>query len=164
MAPHDGTTTGIQARAGEVTILVAAAVDGVGTTVSVAALHAVHPADLLAVELGGAAVVLLGAAVVLLGAAVVLLGGVDAAAAPARGGAAPAARSVGAWPGVPAGRPGAGPYQRLERQPAAGGRTPAIRSSSARSSRPRCSWSPPAATATPATASTPPPGRRQAAR
>ncbi|WP_018503883.1 DMT family transporter [Parafrankia discariae] len=62
MAPHDGTMTGIQARAGELSIIVAAAVDGVGTTVSVAALHAVRPADLLAVELGGAAAVLLGTA------------------------------------------------------------------------------------------------------
>ncbi|WP_255355947.1 EamA family transporter, partial [Frankia sp. CpI1-P] len=62
MATHDGTTTGIRARVGELSILISAAVDGVGTTVSVAALQAVRPADLLAVELGGAAVVLLGAA------------------------------------------------------------------------------------------------------
>lgn len=47
---------------GEVSVLTAAAVYGLSTTLSVVALHAVRPADLLAVELAGAAAILLTAA------------------------------------------------------------------------------------------------------
>lgn len=63
MAPH-GVRAMTRARAGpgDVAILLSAAAYGVSTTVSVAALDAVHPADLLAVELGGAAAALLAAA------------------------------------------------------------------------------------------------------
>ncbi|WIM99047.1 DMT family transporter [Actinoplanes oblitus] len=46
-------------RSGEPTLLFSAAVYGVSTTLSVVALRAVRPADLLAVEVGGAAVTLL---------------------------------------------------------------------------------------------------------
>ncbi len=59
-----GVGPGIRVRSGELSILLAAAAYGLSTTLSVAALHAVRPLDLLAVELAGAAVVLLGAAVV----------------------------------------------------------------------------------------------------
>lgn len=48
----------VRSRSGEVTMLLAAAVYGVSTTVSVVALHSVRPADLLAVEISGAAVML----------------------------------------------------------------------------------------------------------
>ena len=63
MAPH-GVRAMTRARAGpgDVAILLSAAAYGVSTTVSVAALDAVRPADLLAVELGGAATALLAAA------------------------------------------------------------------------------------------------------
>lgn len=44
---------------GEVAVLVSAIGFGVGTSVSVLALHGLRPADLLAVELGGSAIVLL---------------------------------------------------------------------------------------------------------
>jgi drug/metabolite transporter (DMT)-like permease len=50
---------GIRRRSGEPALLFAAAVYGVSTTLSVVALHAVRPADLLAVEISGAAVMLL---------------------------------------------------------------------------------------------------------
>ena len=50
--------TGIRFRAGEPALLLSAAVYGVSTTVSVVALHAVRPADLLAVEVSGAAAML----------------------------------------------------------------------------------------------------------
>jgi len=56
------TITGIRVGSGESAILFAAAVSGVSTTVSVLALDTVRPADLLAVELIGAAVMLLSAA------------------------------------------------------------------------------------------------------
>jgi drug/metabolite transporter (DMT)-like permease len=56
------TSHGVRLGAGESAILLAAAVYGVSTTVSVLALDAVRPADLLAVELIGAAAILLGAA------------------------------------------------------------------------------------------------------
>ncbi|RNL79004.1 DMT family transporter [Nocardioides marmorisolisilvae] len=45
-------------RAGEAAMLVSAVAYGISTTVSVAALHRIRPADLVAVELAGAAVVL----------------------------------------------------------------------------------------------------------
>jgi drug/metabolite transporter (DMT)-like permease len=51
--------TGIRLRAGEPALLLSAAVYGVSTTMSVVALHAVRPADLLAVEISGAAAMLL---------------------------------------------------------------------------------------------------------
>jgi drug/metabolite transporter (DMT)-like permease len=51
--------TGIQLRPGEPALLLSAAVYGVSTTVSVVALRAVRPADLLAVEIAGAAAMLL---------------------------------------------------------------------------------------------------------
>jgi drug/metabolite transporter (DMT)-like permease len=51
-------------HSGELTLLLSAAVYGVSTTVSVVALHAVRPADLLAVEISGAAAMLLITAVV----------------------------------------------------------------------------------------------------
>jgi drug/metabolite transporter (DMT)-like permease len=51
--------TGIRLRAGEPALLLSAAVYGLSTTVSVVALHAVRPADLLAVEISGAAAMLL---------------------------------------------------------------------------------------------------------
>jgi len=51
--------TGIRLRAGEPALLLSAAVYGVSTTVSVVALHDVRPADLLAVEISGAAAMLL---------------------------------------------------------------------------------------------------------
>jgi drug/metabolite transporter (DMT)-like permease len=51
-------------RTGEPALLLAAAVYGVSTTVSVVALRAVRPVDLLAVEISGAAVLLLGTAAV----------------------------------------------------------------------------------------------------
>jgi drug/metabolite transporter (DMT)-like permease len=57
-------TIGARLRSGDVAILAAAATYGVSTTVSVAALHTVRPADLLAVELLGAAALQLGAAAV----------------------------------------------------------------------------------------------------
>ncbi|MFB9449188.1 DMT family transporter [Dactylosporangium vinaceum] len=57
MAPH-----GVRIARGEAAILLSSAVYGVSTTVSVLALRAVRPADLLAVELIGAAAVLLGIA------------------------------------------------------------------------------------------------------
>jgi len=57
-------TMGARLRSGDVAILAAAATYGVSTTVSVAALHTVRPADLLAVELLGAAALQLGAAAV----------------------------------------------------------------------------------------------------
>jgi len=50
---------GIRLRSGESALLLAAAVYGVSTTMSVVALRSVRPADLLAVEISGAAVVLL---------------------------------------------------------------------------------------------------------
>src|SRR4051794_31952362 len=53
---------GIRIGPGESAILLSAAVYGVSTTVSVIALDTVRPADLLAVELIGAAAVLLGVA------------------------------------------------------------------------------------------------------
>ena len=49
-------------RSGEPALLLSAAVYGVSTTVSVVALHAVRPADLLAVEISGAAAMLLATA------------------------------------------------------------------------------------------------------
>ena len=52
-------TTHVRVGSGDVAILVSAAAYGVSTVVSVVALHAVRPADLLAVELGGAAALLL---------------------------------------------------------------------------------------------------------
>lgn len=63
MAPH-GVRAMTRARVGpgDVAILLSAAAYGVSTTVSVAALDAVRPADLLAVELGGAATGLLAVA------------------------------------------------------------------------------------------------------
>ncbi len=51
--------TGTRLRPGEPALLLSAAVYGVSTTVSVVALHAVRPADLLAVEISGAAAMLL---------------------------------------------------------------------------------------------------------
>jgi drug/metabolite transporter (DMT)-like permease len=51
--------TGIRLRSGEPMLLLAAAVYGVSTTMSVVALRVVRPADLLAVEISGAAAVLL---------------------------------------------------------------------------------------------------------
>ncbi|MFI5908502.1 DMT family transporter [Dactylosporangium sp. NPDC051541] len=57
MAPH-----GKRTASGEAAILLSSALYGASTTVSVVALDAVRPADLLAVELIGAAVVLLGVA------------------------------------------------------------------------------------------------------
>jgi len=51
--------TGPRLRPGEPALLLSAAVYGVSTTVSVVALHAVRPADLLAVEISGAAAMLL---------------------------------------------------------------------------------------------------------
>lgn len=51
--------TGARVGSGDVAILVSAAAYGVSTVVSVVALHAVRPADLLAVELVGAATLLL---------------------------------------------------------------------------------------------------------
>jgi GNAT superfamily N-acetyltransferase len=50
---------GVRRRSGEPALLFAAAVYGVSTTLSIVALHAVRPADLLAVEISGAAVMLL---------------------------------------------------------------------------------------------------------
>ena len=50
---------GIRLRAGEPALLLSAAAYGVSTTVSVVALRAVRPADLLAVEISGAATMLL---------------------------------------------------------------------------------------------------------
>ncbi|HKO32782.1 MAG TPA: DMT family transporter [Candidatus Limnocylindria bacterium] len=49
------TTVGVRLSVGDVAILAASATYGVSTTVSVAALHSVRPADLLAVELVGSA-------------------------------------------------------------------------------------------------------------
>jgi drug/metabolite transporter (DMT)-like permease len=51
--------TKMSLRPGESALLLSAAVYGVSTTVSVVALHAVRPADLLAVEISGAAAMLL---------------------------------------------------------------------------------------------------------
>src|SRR4051812_49464164 len=51
--------TKMSLRPGESALLLSAAVYGVSTTVSIVALHAVRPADLLAVEISGAAVMLL---------------------------------------------------------------------------------------------------------
>src|SRR5215831_3164471 len=48
---------------GELAVLGSAALDGVAATLSVAALHTVRPADLLAVELGAGAVILLSVAI-----------------------------------------------------------------------------------------------------
>jgi len=60
---HDHrATAGIRLRGGESALLVAAALYGVSTALSVVALRQVRPVDLLAIELLGAAVVLLGAA------------------------------------------------------------------------------------------------------
>ncbi|MCL9793816.1 DMT family transporter [Frankia sp. AgKG'84/4] len=59
-----GVGPGLRVRSGELSILLAAVAYGLSTTLSVAALHAVRPLDLLAVELAGAAAVLLGAALV----------------------------------------------------------------------------------------------------
>ena len=56
--------TGVRVHPGEPALLLSAAVYGVSTTVSVVALRAVRPADLLAVEISGAAVMLLVAAAV----------------------------------------------------------------------------------------------------
>jgi drug/metabolite transporter (DMT)-like permease len=56
--------TGIRLRSGEPALLLAAAAYGVSTAVSVVALRAVRPADLLAVEISGAAAMLLTAAAV----------------------------------------------------------------------------------------------------
>ncbi|WP_433304909.1 DMT family transporter [Actinoplanes sp. CA-030573] len=53
---------GVRLRSGESALLLAAGVYGVSTTVSVVALRAVRPADLLAVEIFGAAAVLLATA------------------------------------------------------------------------------------------------------
>ena len=53
-------------RSGEPSILVAAAVYGLSTTLSVIALHHVQPVDLAVVELAGASIVLLAAAVLTL--------------------------------------------------------------------------------------------------
>jgi len=53
------TVQGIRLRSGEPALLVSAAVYGVSTTVSVVALRAVRPADLLAIEISGAAAMLL---------------------------------------------------------------------------------------------------------
>jgi drug/metabolite transporter (DMT)-like permease len=53
------TVPGIRLRSGEPALLVSAAVYGVSTTVSVVALRAVRPADLLAIEISGAAAMLL---------------------------------------------------------------------------------------------------------
>jgi hypothetical protein len=50
---------GVRRRSGEPALLFAAAVYGVSMTLSIVALHAVRPADLLAVEISGAAVMLL---------------------------------------------------------------------------------------------------------
>ena len=58
------TAVGVRLSVGDMAILGAAATYGVSTTVSVAALHTVRPADLLAVELVGAAALQLGAAAV----------------------------------------------------------------------------------------------------
>jgi drug/metabolite transporter (DMT)-like permease len=55
----EATMTGPRLRPGEPALLLSAAVYGVSTTVSVVALHAVRPADLLAVEISGAAAMLL---------------------------------------------------------------------------------------------------------
>jgi len=49
----------VRLRSGESALLLSAAVYGVSTTVSVVALRAVRPADLLAVEISGAATMLL---------------------------------------------------------------------------------------------------------
>jgi len=54
----------VRLRSGEASLLLSAAVYGVSTTVSVVALRAVRPADLLAVEISGAATMLLVTAVV----------------------------------------------------------------------------------------------------
>src|SRR5512138_93233 len=56
---REATMTGTRLRPGEPALLLSAAVYGVSTTVSVVALHAVRPADLLAVEISGAAMMLL---------------------------------------------------------------------------------------------------------
>jgi drug/metabolite transporter (DMT)-like permease len=53
------TVGGVRLRSGEPALLLSAAVYGVSTTVSVVALHAVRPVDLLAVEISGAAAMLL---------------------------------------------------------------------------------------------------------
>lgn len=53
---------GVRLRAGEPALLVSAAAFGLLTTVTVIALRAVHPADLLAVEISGAAAILMTAA------------------------------------------------------------------------------------------------------
>ena len=58
------TIQGIRLRSGEPALLVSAAVYGVSTTVSVVALRAVRPADLLAIEISGAAAMLLVSAAV----------------------------------------------------------------------------------------------------
>src|SRR5512138_2026187 len=56
---REATMTGTRLRPGEPALLLSAAVYGVSTTVSVVALHSVRPADLLAVEISGAAAMLL---------------------------------------------------------------------------------------------------------
>jgi drug/metabolite transporter (DMT)-like permease len=61
---REATMTGLRLRAGESALLLSAAVYGVSTAVSVVALDAVRPADLLAVEISGAAAMLLVAAAV----------------------------------------------------------------------------------------------------
>jgi hypothetical protein len=45
------TGTGLRPGSGDLPVLVSAALDGLAATLSVAALHAVRPADLLAFEL-----------------------------------------------------------------------------------------------------------------
>jgi drug/metabolite transporter (DMT)-like permease len=57
-----GAGTGLRPGPGELSVLVSAALDGLAATLSVAALHTVRPADLLAFELGAGALILLAAA------------------------------------------------------------------------------------------------------
>ena len=59
MAGQGNDTGSIRLRSGEPALLLSAAVYGVSTTVSVVALRAVRPADLLAIEISGAAAMLL---------------------------------------------------------------------------------------------------------
>jgi drug/metabolite transporter (DMT)-like permease len=54
--------SGLRPGTGDLSVLVSAALDGVVATLSVAALHTVRPADLLAVELGAGALILLAVA------------------------------------------------------------------------------------------------------
>jgi drug/metabolite transporter (DMT)-like permease/GNAT superfamily N-acetyltransferase len=63
--PHDGSSgRRVRLRGGEPALLTSAAAFGVSTTVSVVALRAVRPCDLLAVEITGAAAILLTTAAV----------------------------------------------------------------------------------------------------